>query len=340
MRLVPFLCLSVGLAASTLFAQTTVLDYPDSTINAPQGQYPVYTPTNGNTVRGQLYCPSTFAGLPTTPMLCSRVGIQISDQQDYTTFVVRAGTTKATALTSASWATNLPDQRIQADLSGTKIMGGLNGTTPVNIWVEFELNYPFLYTPGDALVFDLTAQSKVAGTYCKTAIGTGVPRALDLAYTPASKGPPSVYTSGGIKLRFVFQPLQWVSYGKGCPGTGNFVPDLSMTGSMKPGSVVVLRMANGLGGAPTLLFLGLSPLQLPLPIGGGCTLLTPLDIVISSIATGSGAGQGTAGGALPIPNDNNLLGAVVNFQFSQLDQGSGAFLPFTLSNGGKIVVVP
>ncbi|MEZ5989738.1 MAG: hypothetical protein R3F30_11555 [Planctomycetota bacterium] len=333
LRILPILSLALILPAAA--AQT--VDYPDSTLNSPQGQYPVYTPTNGNTVRGQLYCPANFSGLPTVKCIVSRIGIQIAGQEDYTTFVVRAGTTSVTALTT-SWSTNLPDQRVQEDLSGTKLPGGLNGTTQVNQWVEFEIDYPFLFTPGDALVVDITAKSKVAGTYCRSAIGTGVPRALDLAYTSTSTGPTTLSTSGGIKLRFVFQPIQYVPFGDGCPGTGNSKPVLAMTGAMNLGQVVVVNLSKGLGGATTVFFLGLSPLPMPLPIGGGCTLLTPLDWISPRVASGSGAGNGTSTQAVLIPNDKTLLGGVVNTQWCQLDNGSAALIPFTLSNGGKIVI--
>ena len=109
---------------STVFAQTTV-DYPDSVIRTPpQGQYPIFTPSSGNTVRGQIYCPSTFVSLPKTAMLVTKVGIQIAGNLPYTTFVGRAGTTSLKAL-GATFATNLVDQRIQFDLSGRNLPGAV-----------------------------------------------------------------------------------------------------------------------------------------------------------------------------------------------------------------------
>jgi hypothetical protein len=327
---------SILLLMPALSAQTTV-DYPDSAIASPAGQYPVYTPTNGNTVRGQIHCPSSFAGLPNTKAIVSRVGIQLSGQEDYTTFVVRAGVSPVSTMTN-SWTQNLPDQRVQADLSGTKLMGGMNGSSAVNIWYEFELNYPFLYNPGDNLIVDITAKSKVAGTFCRSAIGSGVPRALDTSYTATSAGPTAVYTSGGIKLRFVFQPIQGVIFGKGCPGTGNFTPQISVKGTMQLASPVIISMNNGLGGATTLSFLGILPLIRPLPLGGGCELLVSPDIISVLGAAGSGPGNGAASVAFAVPNDPNLKSGVLSFQWAQLDQGSGALVPFTFSDGAKIVI--
>ena len=67
--LLPFL-LAVPLAA-----QTVVVDYPDSTIGTLAGQYPIYTGAGLNVIRGQALCPGTFAALPTTTMVCTRVGV-------------------------------------------------------------------------------------------------------------------------------------------------------------------------------------------------------------------------------------------------------------------------
>src|SRR5262245_16832946 len=120
---------SVVLPGAAL-TQRTVVDYEDSLLaSPPQVAYPFYTPgagSLGQTVRLQLFCPPTFAGLPTTPGLVTRIGFQIAGQEAYSTFVLRAGTTAVPAL-STSWATNLPDQRVQRDLSGHVLQGGLSG---------------------------------------------------------------------------------------------------------------------------------------------------------------------------------------------------------------------
>ncbi|MHC4896069.1 MAG: hypothetical protein ACYTGW_03075, partial [Planctomycetota bacterium] len=200
--------------ALDLAAQTKVY-HPDNVLNVPQGQYPIYTPTSGNTVRGQIMIPGTFAGLPKTPGLVTKVGCQIAGQADYTTFVIRAGITTQKTLT-ATFTTNLPDQRIQVDLSGTKLIGGGTQTNQANKWVEFDICYPFLWNPGDYICIDFTSKSKVAGTYCRTAIGSGVGRVINTSYTPtATTG--TVSASGGIKLMVVIDdPTKVVSYGQGC----------------------------------------------------------------------------------------------------------------------------
>jgi hypothetical protein len=328
------LCAAIVLSSAALFAQSTTVDYPDSVLTGPSGQYPVYTPPSGAIVRAQIFCPATFAGLPTGPMLVTRVGIQIAGQEDYTLFVGRAGTTAVKALTT-TFATNLPDERVQFDLSGQKLPGGLNGSTAANQWVEFDLRHPFRYSPGDALVVDITAQSKVAGIYCRTAIGSGVPRMLNLTYT-ATTTTGSVYASGGIKLRFVFAPLyQPIAFGQGCSGTGNLTPKLSATGSTRIGAtgVLLVNLTQGRPNAPAMIVA--SPFGIDLPIFGGCTIYPALSVLIPSATNGSG----DLGTVFVVPNQPALDGASLTVQVAIDDPASAAQpLPFSLSNGLRLAL--
>jgi hypothetical protein len=326
--------LALVLAPATV-AQT--VDYPDSTINSPQGQYPIYTPPTGAVVRGQMFCPSTFAGLPQTPMLVTKVGVQIAGNLPYTSFVGRAGATSVTTL-GASFAGNLPDQRVQFDLSGRNLPGGGTGTTAttqINIWVEFDLCHPFVWKPGDGLVVDITAQSQVAGQYCRSAIGTGVARMLNLAYTPTTTtGSPSA--AGGIKLRFVFAPLyQPVEFGTGCPGTNNVAPKLSATGSTQIASStpVLLGLTQARPSAPG--FLVISTNCWDLPIFGGCTIYPHLSILVGATTSASG----TTGFPLIMPTSSALDGISVTLQYA-IDDPNTQAAPMTvsLSNGLRLVL--
>lgn len=331
MRFSPILSLFV--LGSALVAQTTV-DYPDSTLASPAGQYPLYTPTNGNVCRVQIFCPSTFASLPTIPMLCTKVGVQIAGQYPYTAFVGRAGTTTVTALTT-SFTTNLPNQDIQFDWSGRTLQGGGTNTSLANVWVEIDLCHPFVYTPGQSLVVDITSQSQVAGQYCRSAIGTGVSRMYDLAYTPASTGG-TVLGSGGIKLRFVFQPLyQPVEFGAGCEGTNQLTPKLSATGSTQIGATapLLLNLSQARANAASFLVLGLQCLDLP--VFGGCEIYPQLSILVGSTTSSSGTG----GFPVLIPNNSALDGVAVTCQYAIDDPNTKAApLTFTLSNGLRLVL--
>lgn len=324
----------VGVALSGLaLAQSVTVDCPDSTIGAMAGQYPIYTGAGTAVIRGQSFCAGSFAGLPTTPMLCTRIGIQLGENPPgavtYAQFVVRAGSTTLTALTSA-WATNLPDQRVQVDLSNTPIAGGPG----VNQWVEWQLAYPFYYNPGDGVVVDFTTQAGIAGTYLRTALGTGVPRCVTTNYTGGPTG--AAYTSGGIKFRMVFEPLGMVTIGSGCPGAGNQVPQLGVMGQSNLGSQnLIVTLNNALGGALCAFLLG-NPLELD--IGGGCRLYNDALFNSFQLAAGTGTGGGSSAFFVPIPNAPGLLGFVANVQWAVFDPLSSAWVPVVTTAGGKLVV--
>lgn len=329
-RVLASLALSLVFASASAQAQT-VVDYPDSTIGAAAGQYPVYTGTGTNVIRGQSFCPSSFAGLPSTAMICTKIGLQLAELNatpvQYAQFVLRAGRSAQQTL-SNTWNTNLPDQRVQLDLSGQFVPGGAG----VNQWFEFELANPFYWQPGDSVVIDLTTQAAVGGQYLRTAIGTGVARMVSTNYLGATTGSPS--TAGGIKFRMVFEPLGLTRFGTGCPGSGGFVPYIASNGPAAVGNAsfaVTLRAAPG--GTFAAFTFG-NPTQLPL--GGGCTLYNDAVLVLSTATTGSLPGTGTAQVSLPIPADPLLVDAVLDVQWVCLDGASGSPLGLTTSAGGKL----
>lgn len=320
------------LLAAGLTAQAMVVDYPDSTLGAPAGQYPIYTGTGLNVIRGQSFCPTTFGGLPTQPMLCTRIGIQLAEVTGpvrYAQFVMRAGATQVTALTT-TFATNLPDQRVQLDLSGQTLAGGPNA----NIWVEYPLAFPFYWQPGDGVVIDFTTQTSVAGQYLRTAIGTGVPRCISTNYTGSGTG--SASTSGGIKFRMVFEPLDVVQWGIGCAGTGNFVPAIGSVGTSNVGSnAYAITLTNALGGTLAGFTIGLPA---DFAIGGGCHLYNDMTGLVLLVTTGAGPGTGAASVPLGIPNNPLLRTMVVDVQWGVLDPSGPSFYGTAMSPGGKIVV--
>lgn len=329
---VPSVVAALCALATPALAQLTV-DYPDSTLAAPAGQYPIYTGTATNVIRGQIFCPSTFAGLPGVPMICTRIGVQLAETGGapvpYAQFVMRAGATPVPALTP-TWNTNLPDQRVQADLSGQNISGGAGA----NIWVEFPLVYPFYWQPGDSVVLDITSQAAIAGQYLRTAIGTGVPRMISTSYTGQTTGTPS--TSGGIKFRMVFEPLGLTTWGAGCAGSGSFVPTIGSTGQSSVGSPnFMVTLSNALGGTLAAFSFG-SPAEIDL--FGGCIVYNNLVLLVSLVSAGTGPGGGAALLPLPVPNAPALAGAVLDVQWIVLDPGSASPFGVATSPGGKIVI--
>jgi hypothetical protein len=306
--------------------------YPDNVITTPAGQYPIYTPTSGATVRGQIMLPGNFSGLPTAAGLVTKVGCQIAGVEDYTTFVIRAGISPQKSLTN-TFTSNLPDQRIQTDLSGTKLIGGGTQANQVNKWVEFDICNPFFWSPGQAICIDFTAKSKVAGKYCRTAIGSGVSRMLNLSYTNQTTG--NVYTSGGIKIMVVIDdPTKVVPYDKGCPGANNVTPVLSHRGSTKLGSgALFLDLTKARASARAILAIGVKCQNFRL--NTTCRLNPSLDVLV--FGTTSSTGTMTVAGA--VPSDTKLRGVTLYTQYA-VDDPKAQSVPYTfsLSNAGIIVL--
>lgn len=324
--------LALSLSTLPLFAQTLTVDYPDSVLTSPAGQYPIYTGTATNVIRGQNFCPGTFAGLPTQPMVCTRIGVQLADVTGpvtYAQFVVRVGTTTVPALTN-TWNTNLPDQSIQVDLSNQV----LTANSATNVWVEWPLNRPFLYTPGEGIVLDITSQAAVAGQYLRTAIGSGVERMVSTNYAGATTGSPSV--SGGIKFRMVFEPGNFVISSPGCAGSGNFVPSIDAIGLPTIGnSSFTLTLSDALGGTLCAMLLGY-PAHVDL--GGGCHVRCDGTVLVLLASSGTTPGSGTAAFPFPIPNYAWLSGVVFDAQFAVMDPGSGSPLGVAMSSAAKLLL--
>lgn len=324
--------LSVALTLSAVSAQAITVDYPDSVLGAAAGQYPIYTGAGTAVIRGQSFCPGTFVGLPTTPMVCTRVGVQLAEVTGpvtYAQFQIRVGSTTVPALTN-TWATNLPDQTIQVDLSNQVLNGGVG----VNQWVEWPLAAPFLYQPGEGVVLDITSQASVAGQYLRTAIGTGVARMVSTSYAGSPTGTPT--TSGGIKFRLVFETGGFVVSGQGCAGTGNFVPAIDSIGQPTIGNQsFVLTMQNALGGTLCAFMIGFAN---DIDIGGGCHVYcNPVGFSLQATG-GTLPGTGTAAFGFPIPNQAWLAGVVLDAQWGVLDGGSASPLGIAMSSSAKLIL--
>lgn len=330
---------AAALLAAALPAQTTV-DYPDSTLsNPPELFFPFYTIGSGATVRYQTMMPGDFAGLPTTPQIVSRIGFSIAGEVPYSEFVVRAGVgTDPTALSSFTWADNLADQRVQFDLSGDVLPGGVDPVTgePVNEWVEFELDAPFVWQPGQSIVVDITSASAVAPTFSQTSVHQTGQRVYRFFYTDEPSAN-LMSSSDVIKFRAVFEPLDPTGsfhYGEACVNATS--PQLiGASGSSQIGNVLLIDTFGGNGANPGILFFGVSRREslqlgdLPAPFFG-CELLTSWDHDVPATPF--------APFVLPLPFDPALVGVVLYTQWAQLDGTSPGLLPFGFSDGLGIVL--
>ncbi len=124
------------------------------------------------------------------------------------------------------------------------------------------------------------------------------------------------------------------SYGFGCPGTEDFLPQLTITGCPSPGETISLDYSNGLGGSVAFLVVGSGEGQLEL--FPGCVLrVDPLLVVSSPLPVqGSGAGQGNF--ALGHTFKATAMPQTVTFQVFQFDPGANQSI--SASNGVRMTL--
>ncbi len=154
----------------------------------------------------------------------------------------------------------------------------------------------------------------------------------------ARRNPPTI---GAFEL-----PTQvtFNTFGSGCAGNGGQVPVLGYSGSLDIGSVdfaITLSNANGgltskafFAAGVSNTFFGGTPL--PFDFGGGCSLLQSDDFsLLITVGGPSGAGNGNTSLLLGIPNDPNILGQDIHFQWGVVD-AAAAGIGVAFSNGGTV----
>ncbi|MCC7397833.1 MAG: hypothetical protein IT455_12280 [Planctomycetes bacterium] len=213
--------------------------------------------------------------------------------------------------------------RIGANVAGATSLAAwqaLSGKDAASVEADPLLQDPFGPVP------DLrpTASSPVTG------VAVNTPAYVDTDYAGRLRdGAPDAgaYESTSLAL-----------YGSGCPGTGGLVPALSATGSVALGSASFTFELNQAapnsialfmgGGSRTLSLLG----PLPLPIGGGCTLLQSLDANLLFLTSPTG----TVTVPFPLPGASTLSGLDLFFQWAIADAGSGSPIGLTTSEAGAL----
>lgn len=334
---------SLLVGAASLSAQTVA--FPGVPLASPPSiAFPFYTPgggVTGDTVRAQFLCPDAFlATQGLQPGLVTHVSFSLAGAAIYDVFELRVGATTVTTL-GPDWSVNLPDQRLQREFGGVQLVGGGTVATPANQWVEFELDQPFAWQPGEGLVVDLTTRILVTDSYLGTTSVSGglggMQRAVNFAYVPGA--PATAFSGSGIAMQFRFAPFGMVSFGTGCAGSTGVAPHLEQYGSTAIGDTLVLLAQDTVPDGLGAFVFGTSRRQslggpLPRSLGGGCTQWVADDLVVLVAANGTSAGL-----AIPIALDPALRGAVLYVQWGQLDVGSPAtVLPITVSDGGVLVV--
>jgi hypothetical protein len=128
----------------------------------------------------------------------------------------------------------------------------------------------------------------------------------------------------------------WLPYGTGLAGAGGLVPALTGAGCPEIGGVFSLQVANGVGGAGGLLFVGVSAAAQPLK---GGTFLVGGIVLQLGLALGGAAGvPGTGSLVLPaaLPADPVLQGVQVWLQAGFSD--AAAVHDVSLTNGLRMEI--
>ncbi|MBK6940475.1 MAG: hypothetical protein IPH13_09785 [Planctomycetes bacterium] len=152
--------------------------------------------------------------------------------------------------------------------------------------------------------------------------------------TPLGQIAGQFFLASGITVVLDTCPGDVEDYGQGCAGTGGFTPAMTLSGCAAPGEVVSIDIANGLGGAPSVIFFGLG--QSAIPMGAGCTLnvFPLLAPTLSFPLLGSGAGDGnmTLQGIMPA----GTSGLIFTMQLFVADPASP--IGAAASNGVKVTI--
>jgi len=138
-----------------------------------------------------------------------------------------------------------------------------------------------------------------------------------------------------LSTTFVFAAgcIPPTSYGSGCAGAGGFTPKLAITGCPELGKVVSLSINDGLGGAPSLVFVSFAAASVP--IGGGCELLVqPTPLALPIPLGGAGPGNGSATLVGPIPLASPIVDVFLQAFVGDNSNPAG----FTASNGVKMAI--
>jgi hypothetical protein len=128
-------------------------------------------------------------------------------------------------------------------------------------------------------------------------------------------------------------PPEFQTYGAGHPGSGGLVPSLGGSGSTATNGVFTLAAANGLGGAPAYLVVGLAPNSLP--AFGGTILVNNIVAAVPRKLSGPAGVPGAGGFGLNVSfADPSLVGLSLYMQVWVGDAGASEGL--ALSDGLQV----
>ncbi|MHC5063295.1 MAG: hypothetical protein ACYTG5_04910 [Planctomycetota bacterium] len=120
-------------------------------------------------------------------------------------------------------------------------------------------------------------------------------------------------------------------FGEGTSGSNAITPELEGTDSLTLGSTFTLSVSDGLGAAFGAILLGGPGSKTDIPMLGGSLLIDPIEQIVPIRLEGAAGvpGDGSYSVAIPIPNENALLGFNINLQALFIDPGAPGSVSWT-----------
>ncbi len=183
---------------------------------------------------------------------------------------------------------------------------------------------------GRAVILDSGGNALL--TYAQGETGLGTPLSTSAPVSGTGAGEPATL----IEITSLPCAGSYRNYGQGLSGSGGFEPTLTATGCPLGGTVIDLHARGMPTGAAGFLFVGTSPVALPILSG---TLLTVPLITVPVFAGGpapGGPGQGVLDVPLPLPASPAIQGFTAYLQTVFADTGAASGLSFT---GGLAITI-
>lgn len=246
---------------------------------------------------------------------------------------------------SGTYANNVKGTQVEV-FRGPLYFHTPSGNNPAEFSVVIPFTKPFLYVGVDPILIDIVPLSPCAGG--GDSRGSDFDRTSTTMYTVLGKnkagcGAPTTGGSasqGGFVIKFWGSTL--MEYGYGCKGSSGQSPLISSTGAPKVGNAAfAVQVTNAKAQSAGALFVGIDRTRfgkaIPLPwdltgLGApSCWLWTDIAFIATAPTTSTGLGIAP----LPIPNNPNLSGLDLFFQWTIFDPAANtAGLAF--SSGGMV----
>jgi hypothetical protein len=237
---------------------------------------------------------------------------------------------------------------LDATISYPSIPSGTCAPLGEHFHYEIAFTQPFLFVGGGNLLLDFqifsvsgspgevisTNPSNLIVANLVAGIASVAPDPLAFAGLPMGPVPVTLF-----HLANSFPSASVVAYGTGCQQSNGIIPQIINSTLPRSGSWVVcgippfgVGLTNAIPQTVAILLLSFAPASIPINGLPGCTILVDPALLYGMYFLPT-SGIGEAQQNFAIPNNENLIGENVYFQWAVIDGGIGLPLPFALTAG-------